>query len=745
MKKIVTLCTMLAMVASAAFASAVKSEKGPEATRQIIHKLDQSKVKPLPVINNVDEREMLKLELEALNAGIASMLEKGEDISAHKARANELYSLLYPARGAERLDQGGEDCGTAVVVGGIPYCDEGSTAGTLDDYQGDCFFNGGSGDVVYAYTPTADVVATVSLFGSNYDTGLHIWNGCPTSGGTQVACNDDNSGLQSCLTVTLLAATTYYIIVDGYGNSTGNYIINISDDGVCGSASCAATCDDPGPVSDDCAGAIEVPVPSVQYGSTVGMGSEALGFCGTSDGTGGGVWYKVRGNGNTYTATTCDPCSDYDTKIRVFTCGCDLNTCVTGNDDNICGGGFSLLSSVTWATDPGAMYWILVHGFASDAGNFGLVLSDDGIPSNGDGIDCPCHDETLAAPGSTSGNTTGAGNDCATRGTEDWVVEVSIPYADEWRFSLCGSGYDTYLFLGTDCCLGDIASNDDFCGLGSEICTFVPEGLIYVTIEGWSGSGAWTLNVEPCVPPVGSCCYTVPGGDVCTGPACVDNVSEGECAQLGGVWTRDGLCGDGGCLWNAPCVCSCSEHPNSHATYAVDNTTYPISETIPTTCVTINVPIEYQITDLNVSLDLYHTYDGDLDITLESPSGTIVHLFDQHGGSGDNILCATFDDEAANAIGGGLAPFNGSWIPFAALSAFDGENAVGDWLLCVTDNFGGDIGYILGVCLSFEYDEILPVAFGGFDAVAGNGLVTLNWNTLSETDVDHFELSRNGS
>ncbi|NUO20456.1 T9SS type A sorting domain-containing protein, partial [bacterium] len=30
-------------------------------------------------------------------------------------------------------------------------------------------------------------------------------------------------------------------------------------------------------------------------------------------------------------------------------------------------------------------------------------------------------------------------------------------------------------------------------------------------------------------------------------------------------------------------------------------------------------------------------------------------------------------------------------------------------------------------------------------AVAGNGLVTLNWNTLSETDVDHFELSRNGS
>lgn len=48
-------------------------------------------------------------------------------------------------------------------------------------------------------------------------------------------------------------------------------------------------------------------------------------------------------------------------------------------------------------------------------------------------------------------------------------------------------------------------------------------------------------------------------------------------------------------------------------------------------------------------------------------------------------------------------------------------------------------------CFCITIDAILPVAFGGFDAVAGNGNVQLNWNTDSETGVDHFELNRDGN
>ncbi|MBK6765014.1 MAG: choice-of-anchor J domain-containing protein [bacterium] len=201
-----------------------------------------------------------------------------------------------------------------------------------------------------------------------------------------------------------------------------------------------------------------------------------------------------------------------------------------------------------------------------------------------------------------------------------------------------------------------------------------------------------------------------------------------------------------GCMpCSEPFVCHCGEAANSHCTYAVDNTTYPIDSALPPTVVTINVPIEYQITDLNVCLDIVHTYDGDLGITLTSPLGTVVTLSYQNGGGGDNFTCTTFDDEASTAVALGVAPFSGSFQPDSPLSAVDGENAVGNWTLTITDYFGGDVGWLNNVCLEFTYDIILPVAFGSLDVVAGDREVTLNWNTMSETNVAKFEILRDGA
>ena len=41
-------------------------------------------------------------------------------------------------------------------------------------------------------------------------------------------------------------------------------------------------------------------------------------------------------------------------------------------------------------------------------------------------------------------------------------------------------------------------------------------------------------------------------------------------------------------------------------------------------------------------------------------------------------------------------------------------------------------------------DGPLPIEFNGFDAVAGNGEVQLNWSTASEAELDRFELKRDG-
>ena len=48
-------------------------------------------------------------------------------------------------------------------------------------------------------------------------------------------------------------------------------------------------------------------------------------------------------------------------------------------------------------------------------------------------------------------------------------------------------------------------------------------------------------------------------------------------------------------------------------------------------------------------------------------------------------------------------------------------------------------------CFCMTIDEILPVDFGSFDAVAGDNEVTLNWNTRSETDNARFDIERDGS
>ena len=98
------------------------------------------------------------------------------------------------------------------------------------------------------------------------------------------------------------------------------------------------------------------------------------------------------------------------------------------------------------------------------------------------------------------------------------------------------------------------------------------------------------------------------------------------------------------------------------------------------------------ILDVNVTVDINHTYTGDVTLTLTSPAGSSVVLFEEWGGSGDNIRVTTFDDQASTSLSSGGAPFNGSFQPDDALSALMGEVADGAWTLTMEDCCGGDNG-----------------------------------------------------
>ncbi|WP_198553793.1 Ig-like domain-containing protein [Tenacibaculum sp. Bg11-29] len=109
---------------------------------------------------------------------------------------------------------------------------------------------------------------------------------------------------------------------------------------------------------------------------------------------------------------------------------------------------------------------------------------------------------------------------------------------------------------------------------------------------------------------------------------------------------------------------------------------------------TVNFSISDPITDVNVTLNITHSYDEDLRIRLTSPNGTSVSLSNLRGSSGNNYTNTIFDDSAANPIGSGVAPFTGTFRPETPLSNFIGENPNGNWTLTVFDIAGGDVGTI---------------------------------------------------
>lgn len=121
--------------------------------------------------------------------------------------------------------QGGEDIYTATPISELPYSDNGTTVGALDDYLGSCGNTGGL-DVVYSFIPPYNMIVNISLCGSSFDTKLYIF---ANDENTEIDCNDDACNRQSeLLSVDLTTGNTYYFVVDGFGDTDyGDYVINV--------------------------------------------------------------------------------------------------------------------------------------------------------------------------------------------------------------------------------------------------------------------------------------------------------------------------------------------------------------------------------------------------------------------------------------------------------------------------------------------------------------------------------------
>jgi subtilisin-like proprotein convertase family protein len=115
--------------------------------------------------------------------------------------------------------------------------------------------------------------------------------------------------------------------------------------------------------------------------------------------------------------------------------------------------------------------------------------------------------------------------------------------------------------------------------------------------------------------------------------------------------------------------------------------------------VTIQAPDSVRVTDVDVSIHLWHTYAHDLRITLIH-GGTSVVLFDQYPTTVAKAFQGiySFSDESPLTIAASVTQAStlvpSSYQPQAPLSALDGSSTAGPWTLEICDLAGGDIGVL---------------------------------------------------
>ena len=110
------------------------------------------------------------------------------------------------------------------------------------------------------------------------------------------------------------------------------------------------------------------------------------------------------------------------------------------------------------------------------------------------------------------------------------------------------------------------------------------------------------------------------------------------------------------------------------------------------------------IVDVNVTLDITHTWVGDVEIFLIAPDGQRVELSTRNGSSGNDYNGTTFDDEAATGISQSTAPFAGVFRPEGLLSILRGGTPSGEWKLEIRDAASTDIGTLNSWSLDLTTD-----------------------------------------
>ena len=156
------------------------------------------------------------------------------------------------------------------------------------------------------------------------------------------------------------------------------------------------------------------------------------------------------------------------------------------------------------------------------------------------------------------------------------------------------------------------------------------------------------------------------------------------------------------------------------------------------TAAIINVNFDSPILDLDIVVDLDHTWLEDLTLYLETPEGTRFLLSSELGGSNDDYTQTIFDQEANVNIFNGTAPFTGRYKPTQSISSIYGISTKGIWKLIVEDGYIEDTGTL------FEFTLNLCVLGEALPNSDNDSTVDQFDNCPEITNEDQSDIDNNG-
>lgn len=256
--------------------------------------------------------------------------------------------------------------GTQITA--LPFSDFGNTICANNDYANCVGVN--SPDVVYSLVRPSCELVTVSLCGSDYDTGVEVRTDGACPGETSVACNDDNDicigatanddRVNSELEFICNPDQPYYIIVHGFGTHSGTYDLEVTSENAV-------------PANDDCPGEVISSLPFSTIGYTSCATNHFVNCVGEASPD--VVYQLALTECGLVTASLCG--SNYDCAIEIRKDDpCPGATPIGCRDDSYCNSVYTLQSLISFVAEPGATYYLIVHGSLLASGTFVLDVTE---------------------------------------------------------------------------------------------------------------------------------------------------------------------------------------------------------------------------------------------------------------------------------------------------------------------------------------------------------------------------------